>query len=96
MKRIDYQVTVDATSTGASGTIDTLATEKSNGNITGYTVEYRDSEEKLSLHIWYDFPDGDDPDTHCEKLNTVLSKLPVSVPFTAKNSPIRYHDEQIE
>lgn len=92
MKRIDYQVTVDATSTGASGTIDTLATEKSNGKITGFTVEYRDSEGILALHIWYDFLDGDDPDTHYEKLNTVLSNLPVPVPLNAENSPIRYQE----
>jgi hypothetical protein len=95
MKRIDYQETVNATSPVASETIDILATEKSDGNITGCTVEYRDSEEKLSLHIWHDFPDGEDPDTHYDTLNTVLSNLPISAALSAESSPIRFHDEQI-
>ncbi len=61
MKRINYQVTVDGTSTDASETIDTLATEKSNGNITGYTVEYKDNKQTIILHIWSDLPDGMSP-----------------------------------
>jgi hypothetical protein len=32
-------------------TVDTLAAETSNGNITGYTVDYRDSEGELRLQI---------------------------------------------
>lgn len=90
MKRIDYQVTVDATSTDASETIETLATEKSNGNITGYTVKYQDYEGKLILNIWQDFPDEDDPTTHYDKVNTALSNLPVPITHTAEKTPIRY------
>ncbi|QAU14532.1 hypothetical protein EKH57_17800 (plasmid) [Halorubrum sp. BOL3-1] len=92
MKQLYYDVTVECTSSAARDTIDTLASEKSDGHISGYTIEYRDNEGELKLHIWHDIPDGDNLDTHYDKVNTVLSKLPVSVPLEAEDSPIRYKD----
>ncbi len=40
-KQIDYTATIDATAQNAKDTIDTLASERSAGNITDYSVEYR-------------------------------------------------------
>jgi len=88
MKRLDCTITVDATSSNASETIDTLETEKENGHLSGYTVEYRDSKGILNLHIWYDMPDGANPQEYYDDVNTALSKLPVSIPVTAETSPI--------
>lgn len=92
MKRINYQVTVNGTSTDASETINILATEKSNANITGYTVEYQDDRETIILHIWRDFSDGEEPATHYDKMNAALSNLPVSVPRGAESGVITHSD----
>lgn len=87
-KRIDYQASAAGTSADASGTIDTLATEKSNGNISGYTVEYRDDEEMVMIHVWYDVA-GSDLSAGYDTVDEVLSNLPISLPFSADRAPVR-------
>lgn len=82
-KRIDYTEATDGTAQDAKDTIDTLATERENGNITDYSVEFRADVGVVQVHVWRDVSTTDDLPTGYDAVDAALSNAPVDLPSAA-------------
>jgi len=87
-KQIDYTATIDATAQNAKDTIDTLASERSAGNITDYSVEYRADVGAVEVHVWLDVATTDELPAGFDSVDTALSNCPVTLPDAPLNAPV--------
>jgi len=87
-KRINYTETVDGDAQDAKDTIDALASERSAGNITDFSVEFRADVGAVSVRVWHDVDTTDDLPAGFDAVDLALSNCPVTLPDAATNAPV--------
>jgi len=87
-KRIDFEQTVDGTAQDAKDSIDTLETQRSNGNVSDFSVEYRADVDAVNIHVWRDVSTVDDLPTAYDDVDAALSNLPVALSSATDDAPV--------